>query len=125
MNDQTVFNSIEPTVGRMVWFRPNGMQSTQLQLLDEDTPCAAIVTYVFSTRRIRVAVFGHDGAHFHAGGSVTLRQPGDGEPAAPQPYCEWMPYQKGQAAKTETLEAQMKDAIKEQPDANPDSNVSA
>jgi Phage protein (N4 Gp49/phage Sf6 gene 66) family len=34
--------------------------------------------------------------------SVSLRQDGDPEPQGS--YCEWMPYQKGQAAKAETLE---------------------
>jgi hypothetical protein len=46
---------------------------------------------------------------FDAGGnlfprtSVWLRQ--DDDPPPTGMYCEWMPYQKGQAAKTEALEA--------------------
>jgi hypothetical protein len=41
----------------------------------------------------------------HSETSVYLRQ--DGSDTPQHNYCEWMPYQKGQAAKTEALEAKL------------------
>jgi hypothetical protein len=49
--------------------------------------------------------------HYGCGGSrleVELCQ-GDTAPIERE-YCEWMPYQKGQAVKTEALESQLKGA---------------
>lgn len=85
---------ITPTVGRIVWFE-DGARKTQ----------AAIITYVLSDSLINVAVFDPNGIPF-AKTSITLVQ--DQVDPVPFPYCRWMPYQKGQAAKTEALEAQIK-----------------
>lgn len=84
---------IKPTIGRIVWYRPD-------KYLGEE-PRAAIITRVDGDRAVGLAVFYRDSLEFvqHA----ALVQDVD-EPPLRGAYCEWMPYQKGQAAKTETLE---------------------
>jgi hypothetical protein len=91
---------IKPTIGRVVWFHPSndGGESG----FAPSPICAAIVAYVHSDTCVNLAVFDGNGAA-HSKTSVTLIQEGDAAPAGY--YCEWMPYQKGQAAKTEALEA--------------------
>lgn len=92
---------IQPTIGRVVWFHPPS------QVADGSFApaaiCAAIVAYVHSDTCVNLAVFDGDGKS-HSFTSVMLVQDGDAVPDAGR-YCEWMPYQKGQAAKTEALQA--------------------
>jgi hypothetical protein len=86
---------ITPTVGRVVWIRQReGAWST-------DQPEVALITYVVSDTRINVAGFDAVG-RFFALENLELAQADD--IPVDQPYAEWMPYQKGQAAKTEALE---------------------
>lgn len=90
---------IKPTVGRVVWFHPSSNSASP-----DFAPapiCAAIVAYVHSDALVNLAVFDANG-NTHSKTSVPLVQDGDEAPAGY--WCEWMPYQKGQAAKTETLE---------------------
>jgi hypothetical protein len=91
---------ITPTVGRIVWYRPIGPQA-------DEQPWAAIIVRVHTDRVVNLTVFDHDGYGKPKQG-VQLLQEGDAVPSAGGGYCEWMPYQKGQAAKTEALEAQVK-----------------
>ena len=86
---------IEPTIGRVVLF--NDGQS------DQRVP--AIICYVWSNEMINIAGFDCNGNTFNRT-SVTLIQEGD----CPVGSAEWMPYQKGQAAKTEALEQEIADA---------------
>jgi hypothetical protein len=89
---------IEPTIGRIVWYR-----GTVHDLIPKnDQPLAAIVTYVWGPRLVNLAVFDPNGMSFSRT-SVEFLQDGDAQPRGN--FCEWMPYQKGQAAKTEKLEA--------------------
>lgn len=91
---------IKPTVGRVVWFFDNG---------SDTNPKAAMITHVPNDdRKVDLIVFrrGHVG---DAVLNVTLVQAKD-ETVPGGPRCEWMPYQKGQAAKTEMLEAAVKAA---------------
>lgn len=87
---------ISPTIGRVVLIqkRPGSTDIKQAE--------PALVTYVWTDRIINVGGFDHNGIPF-AGTSVTLLQ--DNDEAPDHVYAEWMPYQKGQAAKTEALEA--------------------
>lgn len=85
---------ISPTVGRVVLFHPESGKTH-----------AAIVTYVWSDHMVNLAAFNENGEGYPAT-SVTLAQPED--TTTTSRYCEWMPYQKGQAAKTEALEAALK-----------------
>lgn len=79
---------IKPTNGRIVWFTdPTGPTLKQL---------AAIVTRVWGDRMVNLCVFDQNGIPFPRTSVPLLQnddQPGD------TPYCEWMPFQKGQAAK--------------------------
>jgi hypothetical protein len=92
---------IKPTIGRVVWFHPS-THSAEAGFAPAPI-CAAIVAYVHSDSCVNLAVFDGNGAS-HPKTSVTLIQDSDAAPAGGY-YCEWMPYQKGQAAKTEAAEA--------------------
>ena len=84
---------IKPTVGRVVWF-------FDALVLDapEPQPLAAMVTYVHSETMVNLVVFDANGVPTGRT-SIELRQPGTTAPAGP--FCEWMLYQVGQAAKHE------------------------
>lgn len=93
---------IEPTVGRVLWFfSAPGDPLYGQQAPDE--PLAAHVARVHGDGRVNVAVLDRDG-NFHARQRVLLVQPDDLKPDD-EPFCVWMPYQKGQAARTEEAEA--------------------
>ena len=86
---------IKPTIGRVVLVHRG--QSDQAE--------PALVAYVFGDRMINVGGFDRNGAPFAATSMQLLQD--DETPTNPNYYAEWMPYQKGQAAKTEALEAQL------------------
>lgn len=92
---------IKPTVGRVVWFHNQGIMKG---IADHGSqqPMAATVAYVFSDRMVNLSVVDHAGVQF-AHTSVPLVQD-DESPPAGQVYCEWMPYQKGQASSTQRAE---------------------
>lgn len=100
---------IKPTVGRVVWFHPGqgdvaGDKFPQRYAETaqfNDQPMVAHVVCVWSDRLVNIIVFDHAGVA-HPIRSCTLVQEGDIPPKSR--YVEWMPYQKGQAAKTEELE---------------------
>lgn len=86
---------ITPTIGRVVWvIRP-------YDTLDIKQPEVGLVTYVHGDCCINVAGFNRNGTPFSLT-SLTLVQ--DDEPKPMGNFACWMPYQKGQAAKTEALE---------------------
>lgn len=92
---------IPPTVGRVLWFfdkkrhpgfheNPNG------------GPYAAQIASVCSDDVVNLTVSdAHGTTHGRVG--VILSHAG-GQPEGADYWCEWMPYQKGQAAKTEAVE---------------------
>jgi hypothetical protein len=88
--------TIAPTVGRVVWVRNRYGNTSGGQ------PEAALITYVWNDRLINVGGFDANGQPF-AVTSLPLAHEIDGHESGL--YAEWMPYQKGQAAKTEKLEA--------------------
>lgn len=92
---------IKPTIGRVVWFHPASNASDPG--FAPAPICAAIVAYVHSDNCVNLGVFDGNGVS-HSKTSVRLIQDTDEAPEGGY-YCEWMPYQKGQAAKTEAAEA--------------------
>lgn len=91
---------IKPTVGRVVLYWPSTVQEGS----DTSQPFAATVAYVWNDRMVNLSVTDHNGRQFGVT-SVPLLQ--DGDVRTGGMCCEWMPYQKGQAAKTEALEKQL------------------
>lgn len=94
---------IQPTIGRVVWFHPSSNESNAG--FASAPICAAIIAHVWSDTCVNLAVFDANGV-CHSKTSVLLIQEGNAVPGGGL-YCEWMPYQKGQAAKTEALEKQL------------------
>lgn len=93
---------IEPSVGRIVHYVPH--PDDMLPVVRRGDPLAAIVAAVHDAHCVNLCVIDGNGEH-HSKTSVRLVQPGEGAP--PPPYCQWMPYQIGQAAKTEQLQKQL------------------
>jgi len=86
---------IKPTIGRRVWFYPNGTTGIPANG-GEPQPHDAGIAYVWNDRLVNLTVAGHDGS-MHARTSVPLLQDDDVTPAAGG-YATWMPYQKLAAA---------------------------
>jgi hypothetical protein len=86
---------IEPTPGRVVWYHPAGSHPTA-------QPHAAHVAFVHDAGLVNLMVISHDGIAYPAT-EIPLLQGGEqlAEGMAPRGYAEWMPFQKGQAAKTD------------------------
>lgn len=93
---------IKPTNGRVVLFTP-GPHFAGAH--DRGVSLAALIAHVHGERCVNLAVFDSNGGH-HAFTSVPLLQDDDPAPEGGY-YAEWMPYQKGQAAKTEQLEQKL------------------
>lgn len=109
-------NIITPTIGRKVWFRPNGLKSTNagpIEVFDEVQALDATIVCVWGDRMVNLRVTDH-GGRVHSIRSCTLRQEGDTVPTGY--YCDWMPYQKGWAAAVAVpgrhAEAELEKAIK-------------
>lgn len=111
---------ITPTIGRQVWFWPNGNTfgvpgASQPEAFMSDQAMAATIVCVWSDRMVNLQVLDHGGAP-HMLRSIRLKQAGDEDSS--QAYCEWMPYQAGQAKRIDQAEgialmAQFKAAIDE------------
>ena len=91
---------ISPTVGRIVWYYPPGVSH-------EAAPLAAIVAKVWSDTMVNLAVFRENGDAERQTSVLLLQGDSYGNPSGGG-WCCWMPYQKGQAAKTEALEERLK-----------------
>ena len=89
---------IKATVGRVVWYHPADSDPTPKF---RGEPLAAIVARVHSDRLINLTVFRADGITYGRH-DVQLVQDGDQRPT--ERFAEWMPFQKGQAMKTDELE---------------------
>jgi hypothetical protein len=100
---------IKPTVGRVVWYWPVKNKDEDGRTIyemphDGVQPLAAMIACVYTDTMVNLVVFDANG-NSYSRCSVDLIQ--DGQPKPGDGYCEWMPYQKGQAAKTEQLQAQV------------------
>ena len=96
---------IEPTVGRVVWYHPAASDPGGVVPGDVQ---AALIAHVWDDRCVNLAVFDSNGGPYSRT-SVHLAQ--DNEAAGPG-EAEWIPYQKGQAAKAEQLESELANASK-------------
>jgi hypothetical protein len=92
---------IEPTIGRVVWYHPPS--DSAIAGFKPAPVCAALVAAVGEGGHVNLAAFDAEGKH-HSRRNVPLIQDEQSPPDTGD-WCEWMPYQKGQAAKTEALEA--------------------
>lgn len=88
---------LRPTIGRRVWFFSDERYGQSgLHINDHSQPCDAGIVYVWNDGLVNLDVTDHHGNH-HAFSSVTLVQPGEGRPEKQGYWCEWMPFQVGQA----------------------------
>lgn len=98
---------IEPTPGRVVLFHPEKHDVRLWGQYDGGHVFCALIADVHSPYLVNLMVVGHDG-YPHPRINVKLV---NGDVARPHhnddAFCEWMPYQKGQAAKSEELEKQL------------------
>lgn len=89
---------IIPTVGRVVWYHcaeGDIIPHTDVQ------PLAAHIAFVHDDSLVNLMVIDSNG-NPHSRAKVPLTQPGDPQPLDTA-WCMWMPYQVGQAAKTEEV----------------------
>ncbi len=93
--------NLTPTVGRVVWYYPKGWRAGE-------QPLAAIIAHVWSDRCVNLAIFDANGkAIVDPPTSIELCHPEEDNDN--QGKARWMPYQVGQAAKTEQLEKKLSD----------------
>lgn len=88
---------IKPTIGRVMWFWPHKIKR-------KDQPEPAIVCWVHGDNMVNLVAFDEDGG-MNAEHSVPIVQDGSPYIVGDSPYCEWMPYQIGQAKKHEAEDA--------------------
>ena len=93
---------IKPSNGRIVWFTPPQGEPTTIVQHDINQPLTAQIVHVWGDRMVNLVVFDSHGV-MHAVPQVMLLQDDDAKPSLGR-FAVWMPYQKGQAAKTEQLE---------------------
>ncbi|WP_220816207.1 hypothetical protein [Pseudomonas paralcaligenes] len=106
-------SDIKPTVGRVLHFHPSREFAADrgMVLLCQGDPMDAHLVYVHRSGLVNLAVFDHAGNQ-HAIADVKLLQDADlasfdEHGQLIESYCTWMPFQKGQAAKTEALESKL------------------
>jgi hypothetical protein len=97
---------ITPTVGRLLHYHPN--QADAYGHARRGQPLAAVVAHVNDDGSINISALSAEGSWF---GRLRVPIVQEGEDVSPLAiaygYCTWMPYQVGQAAKTEQLEKQL------------------
>jgi hypothetical protein len=88
---------IEPTPGRIVWFRSKRETETDVLLWPptDGQPMAAIIAHVVNRRLVHLCVIGVAGATVPRPNCILLQ--GDDRPPYDESYAEWMPFQRGQA----------------------------
>lgn len=96
-------NIIVPTEGRVVHYHIAGIAPPGFAT-HTSNQYAAHVASVHNPRLVNLMVIDADGQPWPTQ-SVPLRQPNDEPPLGN--YCEWMAYQKGQAARAEQLERRL------------------
>ncbi len=87
---------IKPTTGRVVYH-------VAPECRKED-PFVAHICHVNADGTVNIVYYDHSGI-YHRRLNVPMVQDGEQPPVTNTNYCFWMPYQLGQAAKTEAAEA--------------------
>lgn len=95
---------ISPTVGRIVWYHPAAEDGPHVRC-DDDQPLAAIVVGVHDDHCINLTVFNRDGCTVPKTNVRLVQDEDEDKPGVTEEFACWMPYQKGQAAKTEQVQA--------------------
>ena len=90
---------ITPTIGRKLWYWPNenDIKIEYMESFDSVQPFDATVVFVEDLRKVNLFIVDHNGNTYDRR-YIPLIQPGDDKPVGGG-YCEWMPYQIGQAKK--------------------------
>jgi len=101
---------IEPSNGRIVWYTPwrSELEGNFGMCVQKDNdgnvvPLAAQVCAVWNARMVNLLVTDANGKTFAVTSRRLLQDDDVGD--VDGGYCQWMPYQQQQAAKTEALEA--------------------
>jgi hypothetical protein len=98
---------IKPTVGRRVWFRPSAeflANNPTLTQFNSEQPMDAGIVYVHHDHMVNLIVTDHVGRTLGVPSVPLLAgQYVAGEDTDVYCCCEWMPYQKGQAAKSDAM----------------------
>lgn len=97
--------NIRPTVGRVVLFVAAAGDTLFRQAFSGEA-LAAQIAHVHEDGSINVSVLDRDG-NAHARQRVHLVQPDDTFKPEDQSYCEWMPYQKGQAPASDQVQSKL------------------
>lgn len=97
---------IKPTIGRVVWYWP-GIPCPQGGCRDPEQPYKADIVFVHSDTVVSVAGYDHLGRPFFN----SLATLWEGEGHGHSPCWQWMPYQKGQAARAEKAEQQLDQVV--------------
>lgn len=100
--------SIQPTPGRVLWYYPSKDEKTGLHLpflLHGEGPLAASIAHINPNGTLNLGVLDSSGNH-HSRQGIVLVQDGEDVPAE-DAYATWMPYQVGQATKTEQVQQQL------------------
>lgn len=105
-------NPIIPTVGRVVYFTP---ASTSPLIRDyKSGVCAALVTAVHNDNCVNLAVFDASGNQYARRSVCHVSTVTADDDVKKYDTWDWMPYQKGQAAKNEQLEAKLGETTPQQ-----------
>lgn len=99
---------IKPSIGRVVWYWPHGVKAMS-------QPHSAQIAYVHTDFCVNLGYLDENGV---ARNATSVRLVQEGEPKPEFGYAEWMPYQRGQAAKNDALDekiAALKDAAAAEP----------
>lgn len=100
---------IVPTIGRKVYFEPNGENSPHVARIDPSLPVDATVVFVHpqhpdhadGPHMVNLFIVDHNGVFSYRPMVPMIQAPLDAEPLSGMPYAHWMPFQIGQAAKVE------------------------
>ena len=88
---------ITPTIGRVVWYWPTMQDMAEGMVGGGNQAVPALVCHVWTDTMVNLSIMDANGVQFPKQ-SVDLIQPGS-PIREERGYCEWMPYQIGQAQK--------------------------